>query len=189
MSTSEKRSKKQPAVGSRQPAAGGRRPKIGALPGASAGGAAERGGDGRFLSGVSGNLLGRPPGSRNRASVLVEDLLDGRAQALAQKAIKMALDGNVLALRLCLERLAPPRRERHMLLELPPPATAQGITAGFGTVVGAIANGELTPSETKSASDLLENARRALETTDLAQRIEELEKAVEDAEAARRREQ
>jgi len=135
----------------------------------------ERDQTGRFLPGASGNPQGKPLGSRNYASVLVENLLDGQAQALAQKAIEMALAGHVLALRLCLERLAPARKERHMVLELPAPETAQGISAGFAKVVEALTQGELTPTETKCAAELLEAARRALETTDLARRIEEIE--------------
>lgn len=131
---------------------------------------------GRFLPGTSGNPQGRPP--RNRASLLMEDLMDGQAAALAEKAIEMALAGDVLALRLCIDRILPARKERHMVIQLPTPATAEGITAGFGKVVEALTNGELTPTETNSASMLLENARRTLETTDLARRIDELEERV-----------
>ena len=65
---------------------------------------------GRFLPGVSGNPGGKVPGCRNRASLVVESLLDGQAEALAEKAIEIALSGNVLALRLCLHRSMLPRR-------------------------------------------------------------------------------
>jgi hypothetical protein len=143
---------------------------------------AGRGGDGRFLRGSRGNPEGRPLGSRNRASILMENLLDGQADALTRKVIKMALTGDVLALRLCLERLMPVRRERSLTLRLPAPATAQDIAGGFASVVEALAHGELTPSETSAAAELLESARRALETTDLAKRIEELEARAEEAE-------
>ncbi len=136
--------------------------------------------NGRFRPGVSGNPQGRPQGSRNRSSLLVENLLDGRAEALAEKAIEMALGGNVLALRLCLERLLPAQKERQMVLELPHPATGQGILDGFASIADALAAGELTPSETNSAAALLESARRALETADLAMRIYDLEKRVKE---------
>ncbi len=85
------------------------------------------------------------------------------------------------SLRLCLERLVPARKERQLLLQLPPPATAQEISAGFTRVVEALTQGELTPSETDSVAALLESARRALETTDLARRIHELEDRVPKA--------
>ena len=52
----------------------------------------------------------------------------------------------------------------------------------FVRVVEAFASGDLTPSETSSVAELLENARRAIETTDLERRIEELEERLEDEE-------
>jgi hypothetical protein len=149
-----------------QPKTGGRRSK--------------RGTNGQFVRGESGNPQGRPLGSRNRASLLMEDLLDGRAKALTEKAIEKALTGDVFALRLCMERMMPVRRERSLTLHLPAPATAQDITAGFASVVEALAHGELTPSETSALAELLESARKALETTDLARRIEELESRAEE---------
>jgi hypothetical protein len=112
----------------------------------------------------------------------MEDLLDGRAKALTEKAIEKALAGDVFALRLCLDRMMPVRRERSLTLHLPAPATAQDITAGFEKVVEALAHGELTPSETSALAELLESARKALETTELARRIEELEARAEEAE-------
>lgn len=139
----------------------------------------ERDQGGRFLPGASGNPQGKPLGSRNWASVLAENLLDGQAEALAQKAVEMALAGDVPALRLCLERLVPMRKERPIVLELPAPESAQGISAGFSKLVEALTHGELTPTETNSAAVLLESARRALETTELARRIEEMEQRLE----------
>jgi hypothetical protein len=150
------------------------KPKTGQFP--------ERGDNGQFLPGAVGNPKGRPLGSRNRASLLMEDLLDGRAQALTEKAIEKALAGDVFALRLCLDRMMPVRRERSLTLQLPAPATAQDIAGGFASVVEALAHGELTPSETSALAELLESARKALETTDLARRIEELEARAEEAE-------
>ena len=63
-----------------------------------------------FRPGQSGNPAGRPNGSRNKASVAVDALLDGEAEALTRKAIDLALAGDTVALRLCMERICPPRR-------------------------------------------------------------------------------
>ena len=145
----------------------------------------KRSSDGKFLPGSSGNPYGRPHASRNRSSQLVEALLDGKAEALAAKVIERALGGDTLALKLCLERLVPARRERHMVLELPPPATARDITAGFGRIVQALGAGDLTPTETDSLAALLDNARRAIETTELARRIGELESRIVHEQEAR----
>ena len=66
---------------------------------------------GRFLQGLSGNPAGRPRGSRNRTTLAAQALLDGEAEALTRKAVDLALDGDIAALRLCLERIIPVRRE------------------------------------------------------------------------------
>ena len=61
----------------------------------------------------------RPRGTRNRATVAAETLLEEESAALARKAIDLALDGDTIALRLCLERLIPRRHERPIRFSLP----------------------------------------------------------------------
>ena len=54
-----------------------------------------------FAKGVSGNPAGRPVGSRNKATLLALQLLEGEAEALTRKAVEQALEGDTTALRLC----------------------------------------------------------------------------------------
>ena len=49
-----------------------------------------------FQPGQSGNPAGRPRGSRNKATIAAETLLDGEAQALSRKAVELALEGEKL---------------------------------------------------------------------------------------------
>ncbi len=146
-----------------------------------------RGDKGRFLPGASGNPAGRPPSGANRAAALIEEALAGQAEALAAKVVHMALSGDMLAMRLCLERMLAVRRERHMTLQLPAPTAAADIMGGFARVVEAISQGQLTPTETDSLSGLLESARRAIESTDIERRVEELEARLEEADGRDRR--
>src|SRR6516225_4824452 len=65
-----------------------------------------------FEKGRSGNPAGRPRGSRNRSTLAAQLLLQGEAEALTRKAVELALGGDPTALRLCLDRLIAPHRER-----------------------------------------------------------------------------
>lgn len=114
---------------------------------------ARRGG---FVKGMSGNPAGRPPGARNRATLAVEALLEGEAEALTRKCIERALEGDGQALRLCLDRLAPPRRDRPVSFALPALKEAADARDAFAAVVRAVAEGELTPSEAVTLAALIE---------------------------------
>src|SRR6516162_9210224 len=72
-----------------------------------------------FTKGQSGNPAGKPKGARHRATLAAEALLDGEAEALTRKVIELALEGNIFALKICLDRILPPRRERDVALNLP----------------------------------------------------------------------
>ena len=67
---------------------------------------------GQFKPGQSGNPKGKPKGARHKATLAALELLDGEAEALTRKAVDLALEGDTTALRLCLERIAPPARMR-----------------------------------------------------------------------------
>jgi hypothetical protein len=71
--------------------------------------------DGKFSNGN----VGRPKGSRNKATIAIESLLEGQAEALTQTAISKALEGDSIALRLCMERIAPPMKDKPVVFPLP----------------------------------------------------------------------
>ena len=71
--------------------------------------------DGKFTDGNSG----RPKGSRNKATIAIESLLEGQSEALTQAAISKALDGDSVALRLCLDRIAPPMKDKPVIFPVP----------------------------------------------------------------------
>ena len=62
---------------------------------------------------------GRPKGSRNKKTLAIESLFEGQAEALTQTAISKALDGDSMALRLCLERIAPAPKDNPVAFALP----------------------------------------------------------------------
>ncbi|MGH1572670.1 DUF5681 domain-containing protein [Methylobacterium sp. P31] len=130
---------------------------------------------GRFQPGQSGNPAGRAKGTRTRATLAMEALLDGEAEALTRKAIEMALDGDGPALRLCLDRLCPPRRDRHVPFALPPIACAADAVKASAALVAAVAAGELTPSEVAELGKPVETVLRGIELTDVQDRLARLE--------------
>src|SRR5437016_3563447 len=70
---------------------------------------------------------GRRAGSRNKKTLAAAVLLDGEAETLTRKAVELALAGNPLAMRLCIERLLPACRERAVRFALPPIESAADI--------------------------------------------------------------
>jgi hypothetical protein len=125
----------------------------------------------------SGNKFGRgrPTGSRNKATIALQSLLDDEGEAITRKAIEMAKAGDTTALRLVMERLVPPTRERRLTLHLPKVETPDGVTAAIGAVLTAVSAGEITPGEGQTLTALLAEQRRNIETMQLEARISELE--------------
>ncbi len=126
-----------------------------------------------------GNPAGRPHGSRNKASIAADTLLDGEAEALTRKAIDLALAGDTVALRLCMERICPPRRDRQVNLKMPRMDTPQDVLGAIATVVGAVARGAITPSEGQALAQLIEVQRKAIETVEIEQRLVAVERSVD----------
>src|SRR6266571_9492109 len=118
---------------------------------------------------------GRPRGSQNKVTRVCQDTLDSHAENLIKKCMVLAFQGNPTALRLCIERLMPARRQRTLQFKLPPIKTIDNVAAASESVVSGVARGQLTPAEGQSFSGMLEGRRRTIETEELAQRIRALE--------------
>ena len=127
--------------------------------------------DGKFAPGNPG----RPKGARHRSTQAVEQLLEGEVESLTRKAIELALTGDTTALRLCLERVAPARKDRTVQFDLPCMKRAADAVEASGAVIAAVASGELSPAEGAHVMQLVETYRKTLETSELEARIEVLE--------------
>jgi Family of unknown function (DUF5681) len=136
---------------------------------------------GSFTKGNSGNPAGRRPGSRNKATLIAELLLDGEAEALTKKALELALDGDAAALRLCLDRIIPPRRQRAVQMSVPQVASAADLGPAMAAITNAAAQGAITPGEAAELARVVEIFVHAVETSDFERRL----RALEAADAAR----
>jgi hypothetical protein len=126
----------------------------------------ERDGLGRFVKGRSGNPAGRPPGTKTgsfRAGTrAAARLLDAQAEALAQKAIEMALAGDAVAVRFCLGRILGARRGQPVELDLPAVAEPGDLAGVVGAIAAAVAQGGITPDEALALAQMLHPFPRAL---------------------------
>ena len=118
-----------------------------------------------FEKGRSGNPSGRRPGSRNKATLAAATLLAGESEALTRKAVELALAGDPTAMRLCVERLLPPCRERTVKFTLPPIESVSDVSAAMRAVTAALAKGNITPDEAATIAGVVETSARAIETT------------------------
>jgi hypothetical protein len=96
----------------------------------------------KFKTGQSGNPGGRPKGSLNKATLASQALLEGEAEALTRKVVELAKNGNPMALRLCLERLLPPRKDRPITFDLPSLEGLEDLPQALKAILEAVARGE-----------------------------------------------
>ena len=135
----------------------------------------EKQGSHLYKPGQSGNPAGRPVGSLNKATLAAQTLLDSEAENLTRKCIEAALGGDMTALKLCLERICPVRRERPISVKLPNITDSSDLPMLTGSILNALCNGEVESSHIAVLTALSSTHMRALEMAELDKRIKILE--------------
>ena len=130
--------------------------------------------DGTFLKGNSG----RPKGARNRKTLAIESLLEGQGEALTQTAISKALEGDSVALRLCIDRIMPAPKDKRIKVQLPSISSPRDLLKAASDVMISVQSGELTPLEGEKVMALLERFQKLFVSVDLVERIEAIEQKV-----------
>jgi hypothetical protein len=102
----------------------------------------------RYQPGQSGNPAGRPRGLRNKRTILAEKLLEDHAGEVTTAAIDLAKAGDPVAVRVCMDRVAP--RLRHGPLDFPLPelVTLADVPVAYNAIGQGLACGELDPVQT-----------------------------------------
>ena len=124
---------------------------------------------GRFAAGNPG----RQRGARNKVTRAAEALLGRDAAALTEKAIELAMAGDATALRLCLERLIPPARERPLDID----RLSEDPAAAMGEIIQAVAEGDLLPSEGERLATLVKAKAERTALREIEERLAALEAA------------
>ena len=129
----------------------------------------------QWPKGKSGNPTGRPLGARNKATIFAEQLFAGEAEALTRKAIELALKGDTTALKLCLERVVPPQRDRTVTFDLRPTETVADASKAISDVLKAVSEGCLTPAEAEVICQILQMKGHIMSNALLEERLLRLE--------------
>ena len=127
--------------------------------------------DTRFKAGNPG----RPKGALNKSTMAALAIMEADAETISRKAVELALGGDLTAIRIVLDRLVAPRRDRPIEIALPKIVTASDLVAAASAIVEAIEEGAVTPSEAAALSTALSCVAKAVETYELADRLAKLE--------------
>jgi Family of unknown function (DUF5681) len=128
-----------------------------------------------FEKGRSGNPAGKPKGARHKTTLLAEKLMQDDAEAVVKVVVEAAKGGDITAARLVLDRIAPARRDNPVAFTLPEVTSAADAANAMGSILAAVAAGELSPSEGAEVAKLLDAFTRTLEATEFERRLQALE--------------
>jgi hypothetical protein len=107
----------------------------------------------------------------------LEAIFDGESEALTRKVIELAKDGDTVALRMCMDRLMPIRKDRPITFTLPEIETPADLTKATRALMQGVADGEITPSEAAELSKLVDAHVKAISAADFAERLAALEQS------------
>jgi Family of unknown function (DUF5681) len=128
-----------------------------------------------FRKGQSGNPAGKPKGTRHAATRAMDVLLDGETQNLTRKAMELAMQGDTTALRLCMERINPARKDRPIVFNLPKLISPKDTVKASAALVEGVAAGQITPSEATELFRLVVGHFNILKAEELEKRLEAVE--------------
>jgi hypothetical protein len=124
---------------------------------------------------MSGNPSGRPKGSRNKSTLLLELMSTDDRGTIMDKIIRQARAGCRASQRLIVDRLEPPRKGRAAPFALPPVQTPADVIEALAAVTAAMAAGKLSPSEVLELATVVDVQRRAITTLELETGLRKLE--------------
>jgi hypothetical protein len=123
-----------------------------------------------WVKGQSGNPRGRVPGVER-----VRQLLDPHREDLIKKAVALALSGDTVALRICIDRIAPPPRAESAPVSIPSIALAGTMSDKARAIIDAVGASIISPDAAAVLLGAMANAVKIIEAEELANRIAALE--------------
>jgi len=124
-----------------------------------------------------GRAATRPGGSRNKATIRMQEMLDEQAEKLVKKALELAMEGSVGALRLCVERILPARKSEPLLCTMPRIAKAGDAVDAVASIASAATAGEVSADQAAKLAKVISVYLDSLEAYEFDERLAKLERA------------
>lgn len=128
----------------------------------------------KYIKGQSGNPAGRPKGIKNKATLLRASLEDDLPDLLAVVK-KQALEGDIQAIKLILDRVMPPLKATAPVIELLELSKATTLSEKAEAIIDAVGCGELAPDIASQLISAVATLAKVIEIDQLQQRLEALE--------------
>lgn len=132
-------------------------------------------GSNKFIKGKSGNPKGKIKGTKNKTTLTAELLLEGEIGNICRRLIDEALNGNMQAIKMVLDRIMPPRKDRSIAINIPILKNSSDILQAMSFITDAVGSGNISPSEGEALSRIIDVYVKALEIHDYENRLQILE--------------
>lgn len=127
--------------------------------------------NGKFAKGNPGGP-GRKAGEPAKLARAVREKWSARFDELAENILNRALEGDIDATRLVVERLYPRPRDGHLTLTDMP---TDSLSAMTGRIIQAVVGGEISPGEGTALADVVAKHARTIELEEIEARLAKLE--------------
>jgi hypothetical protein len=113
---------------------------------------------------------GRKPGSKNKTTLVAASLAGERGEQILDKAIELAMGGNVAMIKFLLDRILP--KERTIPLELPRLDFAPDSVDAMAKIVDAVSSGRISPREAADFAQVVSAFTRAIDVTEVQNEVD-----------------
>jgi len=123
---------------------------------------------------------GRPRGSRNKRSLIAQELLESHAEAVTRQALVLALKGDPPMIKFLLSLIHPRRKDLPPKTGSLPMHNIAELSQASEKLIKKVTSGKVSISDALGLANLMERRRHIIETEDHEKRIQAVEqRAVE----------